>query len=143
MEKYNQKDINNINNKEKEKEKSIFEQLTSTEEDIFKLGDNITELLNILKNALKGNVNYKDECKEKLKEILILVDKIKSNMHELVDKVYSKRNYTFHSKLSKDFKDKENELKIIFSKFKSYFPIANERQQNPPYEKKPFSVDRK
>ena len=136
MEKRNIKNIN-----DKEKNKNTIDELNSTEKDILKLGDDIFELLNLLKDALEGNNNCMEECKNKLKEIFSLVDNIKKNLHELVDKIYRKKNFTYISNLSKDFKEKEKELNIISEMFKQYFLASNNvgSSQTNTYEKKtPF-----
>ena len=74
-------------------EKTPIDELISTEEDIIKLGEKISELLNLLKLALEGKNNCSDKCKSLLKDILFLIDKIKKNMHDSIDKVYSKKNF--------------------------------------------------
>lgn len=97
--------------------KNVIQELSSTEEDIIKLGNNITKLLEFIKNALEGDSNYSINCQNLLKEILSLIDKIRKNMHELVDKVYSKKNFAYFSQLSKDLQEKDKELKKILSYF--------------------------
>ena len=114
-----------MDKRNKEKNKNTIDELNSTEEDILKLGDIIFELLNLLKDALEGNNNNQDECKNKLKEIFSLVDNIKKNLHELVDKVYTKKNLTFLANLSKDLKEREIELNNIIKMFNQYFFAQN------------------
>ena len=65
-------------------------------------------------------------------------------MHDSIDKVYSKKSFSYTSKLSKELKDKENELNNAQALFKIYFSNKNNAGvQINPNEKKHFSVDRK
>ena len=111
---------NSKNTNDKEKNKNTIDELNSTEEDILKLGDYIFQLLNLLKDALEGNNKCADDCKNQLKEIFKLIDNIKKNLHDLVDKVYTKKNLTYLSNLSKDLKEKEIELNNIINVLKQY-----------------------
>ena len=139
MEKRNERQvINNINNN---KETALFDELSATEGDLLKLGDSITELLNIIKMQLEGgykNSDYKNgknfECKEKLKEILGLVEKIRMNLHELVDKSYSQKNYAYLAKLSADLKEKEAHLNKITKIFEDDLPYKENMDKIPDYQ---------
>ena len=136
MEKPNPKQANNNLNK-----KTNIDELCLIEEDILCLGNNINELLNILKLALEGKKKCNEECKNKLKEIFTLIDKIKTNMHKMVDEIYSKKNFIYCSKISNDLREKEKEIHdIIIPIFKSY--CLNDRSQNIQSEKK-FPVNKK
>ena len=104
-----------LNNSQNTKTKANIDELCSIENDILCLGDIINELLNILKLELEGR-NCIDDCKSKLNEIFSLIDKIKKNMHKLVDEVYSKKNFVFCSKISNDLKEKEKEIAIIINR---------------------------
>ena len=128
-----------LNNSQNTKTKANIDELCSIENDILCLGDIINELLNILKLELEGR-NCIDDCKSKLNEIFSLIDKIKKNMHKLVDEVYSKKNFVFCSKISNDLKEKEKEIAIII---KNYFkPYCQDTNKNFPNERK-FSVNKK
>ena len=111
---------NSKNTNDKEKNKNTIDELNSTEEDILKLGDYIFQLLNLIKDALEGNNKCADDCKNQLKEIFKLIDNIKKNLHDLVEKVYTKKNLTYLSNLSKDLKEKEIELNNIINVLKQY-----------------------
>ena len=131
-------DKGNKNNNNKEI--NVINELSSTEEDIIKLGEIITSFLTLLKNGLEGDTKCSNDCQKVLKEIFLLINKINKNMHELVDKVYSKKSFTYFSKLSKDLIEKEKELNKLFVYFNiEYFalPRQNQRQsmQSTSYEK--------
>ena len=123
-----------------------IDKLCSTENSIIQLGDYISELLYILKDALEGNDNCSERCKKKLKDILELIEKIKKNLHELVDDIYSKKDYTYFSKLRDDYKEREKQLEEIISNIRSMFCIYDNnnlnRQMNP-HDKNPFTVNKK
>ena len=144
MNRGNMKNMNNNNNNYK-KEFTVLDELSSTEEDIIKLGDIITTFLTLLQKALEGDTECSLECQDRLKEIFVLINKIKKNMHELVDKVYSKKNFSFFSKLSKDLNEKEKELSKLLVYF-SYENLVQPRQtqrqsvQFMPHEKPTFST---
>ena len=111
--------------------KNVIQELSSTEEDIIKLGNNITTLLELIKNTLEGDYNYSQNIQNLLKEILSLIEKIRKNMHELVDKVYSKKNFSYFSQLSKDLNEKDKELKkILLSYFSSNIFFSNRQIQS-------------
>ena len=111
--------------------KNVIQELSSTEEDIIKLGNNITTLLELIKNTLEGDYNYSQNIQNLLKEILSLIEKIRKNMHELVDKVYSKKNFAYFSQLSKDLNEKDKELKkILLSYFSSNNFFSNRQIQS-------------
>ena len=111
--------------------KNVIQELSSTEEDIIKLGNNITTLLELIKNTLEGDYNYTQNIQNLLKEILSLIEKIRKNMHELVDKVYSKKNFAYFSQLSKDLNEKDKELKkILLSYFSSNNFFSNRQIQS-------------
>ena len=99
------------------------EKLYLTEKDIMQLGDYISELLYILKDALEGNDNCSERCKKKLKDILELIEKIKKNLHELVDDIYSKKDYAYFSKLNDDYKEREKQLEEIEYDIRKMFGI--------------------
>ena len=100
-----------------------IEKLSLTEKDILQLGDYISELLYILKNALEGNDSSSEKCKKKLIVILELIEKINKNLHELVDDIYSKKNFIYFSKLIEDYKERENQLEEIESLIRKMFGI--------------------
>ena len=100
-----------------------IEKLSLAENDIIQLGDYISELLYILKNALEGNDSSSEQCKKKLKDILELIEKINKNLHELVDDIYSKKNFTYFSRLIEDYKERENQLEEIETLIRKMFGI--------------------
>ena len=134
----------NINNNISNNKNNNIEKLSSTENDIMKLGDLISELLYILKDALEGNNNSSDQCKVKLKEIFDMIEKIKKNLHELVDIIYSRKNFVYLSKIMDDYIEKEKQLDEIKSKIIRWFPNEknNIRQINQ-IDKNPFTVNKK
>ena len=121
-----------------------IDKLCSTENSIIQLGDYISELLLILKDALEGNNNFSEAIKKKLKDIFDLIEKIKSDLHELVDDIYSKKNYTYFSKLVEDYKEREKQLEEIIKFIREVIrTIDNNINKNIPYDKNPFTVNKK
>ena len=135
MEKVNPMNQNIIN--KDYKKNIIIEELCSTQNEILILGDSITNLFFILKKVLEGNNNCIDECKSKVNDIISKIETIRKNLHELVDKVYSKKNFSFISKLNNDLKEKEKEVNKILNIFKN---INIKEQPHIQHEKPTFNT---
>ena len=135
MEKVNPMNQNIIN--KNYKKNIIIEELCSTQNEILILGDSITNLFFILKKVLEGNNNCIDECKTKVNDIISKIEKIRKNLHELVDKVYSKKNFAFISKLNNDLKEKEKEVNKNINIFKN---INIKEQPHIQHEKPTFNT---
>ena len=105
--------------------KIVNDELNETENNIIQLGDNINDLLLIIKKVLEGDNNCTEQCKDKLKGIFAQIEEIKKAMHKLVEKVYSKKNFAFISKIESDNREREKELKRINNLFNNYLAFQN------------------
>ena len=104
--------------------RNVNDELNNTENNIIKLGDNINDLLLIIKKVLEGDNNCTEQCAIKLKNILSQIEEIKKVMHKLVEEVYSKKNFAFISKMENDNREREKELNKI-NKLFQYLALQN------------------
>ena len=127
---------------EMKKKENINDELKETENNILKLGDNINNLLLIIKKVLEGDNNCTEECVIKLKNIFSQIEEIKKTMHKLVEEVYSKKNFAFISKIENDNREREKEFKRINNLF-HYLAFQNSNKiQNRPNDKVTFSTSK-
>ena len=122
--------------------KNVKDELNDTENNILELGDNISELLLIIKKVLEGDNNCTEECTGKLMDIFTKIEEIKKTMHKLVEEVYSKKNFAFISKLENDNREREKELKKINSMFHILAIQNNNKMQNRTIDKVTFSTSK-
>ena len=116
-------------------EKNVNVELDETEKNIIKLGDDISDLLLIIKKVLEGDNNCTEECVIKLKNIFSQIEEIKKTMHKLVEEVYSKKNFAFISKMENDNREREKEFKKIDGLFRYLANINSNKMQNRPNDK--------
>ena len=115
--------------------KNVNVELDETEKNIIKLGDDISDLLLIIKKVLEGDNNCTEQCTNKLKNILSQIEEIKKTMHKLVEEVYSKKNFAFISKMENDNREREKEFKKIDGLFRYLANINSNKMQNRPNDK--------
>ena len=127
---------------EMKKKENINAELKETENKILELGDNINNLLLIIKKVLEGDNNCTEECVIKLKNIFSQIEEIKKTMHKLVEEVYSKKNFAFISKIENDNREREKEFKRINNLFHYLALQNNNKIQNRPNDKVTFSTSK-
>ena len=122
--------------------KNVNVELDETENNLINLGDNINELLLIIKKVLEGDNNCSEQCTIKLKNIFSQIEGIKKTMHKLVEEVYSKKNFAFISKIENDNREREKEFKRINNLFHFLAMQNNNKMQNRPNDKVTFSTSK-
>ena len=122
-----------MNNSNKHDSRQIMDTISNTEKSLVILGEKLVYLLSCFKKVLEGQRS--EDAKEKLILILKDVDSIKTEMHNLIDKVYAEKSFPYLNKIANDNNLKEIEIDQVKDMIVQHFQPYNKNKQ--------FRIDKK
>ena len=122
-----------MNNSNKHDSRQIMDTISNTEKSLVILGEKLVYLLSCFKKVLEGQRS--EDAKEKLILILKDVDNIKTEMHNLIDKVYAEKSFPYLNQIAKDNNLKEIEMDKVKDMIEQHFQTYSKNKQ--------FRIDKK